>query len=127
MADIGLARESINRHARLLDRRRLDLLFDDGDPEAVFTAPAGYADRDGGFGWTLHPDLRSQTSQPVAAFNSFEIFEEVDAAPSLMATALCDWLDRVSLPDGGLPFALPHRDEVGSTPMCVNGRMGMPA
>jgi hypothetical protein len=34
-----------------------------------------------------------------------------------MATRLCDWLDRASLGDGRLPFALPHADEAGSAPM----------
>jgi hypothetical protein len=32
------------------------------------------------------------------------------------AVELCDWLDRVSLPDGGLPFALPVGDEAGVAP-----------
>lgn len=117
MADLGLAREFMNSHARLLDRHRLELLFDAGKPEAVLTALAAYANDDGGFGWALHPDLRSTTSQPVAAIHAFEILEEVSAVTSPMAAQLCDWLDHVSLSDGGLAFALPHSDVPGSTPM----------
>ena len=117
MADLDQAHEFMNSHARLLDRRRLDLLVGDGDPEAVVGALAGYANDDGGFGWALHPDLRSATSQPVGAMHGFEILEEAHGVTSPMAASLCDWLARVSLPDGGLPFALPHGDHAGSAPM----------
>ena len=117
MADLNRAHEFMNSHARMLDRRRLELLVGDGEPEAIVTTLAGYANRDGGFGWALHPDLRSATSQPVGAMHAFEVLEEVPSVTSPMAADLCDWLDRVSLPDGGLPFALPHGDEAGSAPM----------
>lgn len=116
MADLALAQGFMNSRARLLDRRRFALLLG-GEPEPVLTALAGYHNDDGGFGWALHPDLRSMTSQPVAAMHVFEILEEVTAATSPMAADLCDWLARVSLADGGLPFALPHGDGAGSTPM----------
>ena len=107
----------ITTYARLLDRRRLDLLVGNGDPEATIGTLAGYANDDGGFGWALHPDLRSATSQPVGAIHVFEVLEEAHTATSPMAASLCDWLDRVSLEDGGLPFALPHSDPAGSAPM----------
>ncbi|MGH3059005.1 MAG: hypothetical protein ACRDPP_12310, partial [Gaiellaceae bacterium] len=32
------------------------------------------------------------------------------------AAELCDWLDTIALPDGGLPFALPIADASGSAP-----------
>ena len=32
------------------------------------------------------------------------------------AVALCDWLDSVTLPDGGVPFALPVRSAAGCAP-----------
>jgi hypothetical protein len=117
MADLQKAHEFMHSHARLLDRRRLDLLVGGGDPEALLATLAAYANDDGGFGWALHPDLRSATSQPVGAIHAFEIFEEARGVSSPMAAGLCDWLDRVSLPDGGLPFALPFSDDAGSTPM----------
>jgi hypothetical protein len=115
--DIELAREFMTSQARLLDRRRYEVLFGDADPESAVAALAGYANPDRGFGWALHPDLRSKSSQPVAAIHAFDVLEEIAPLTSPLAVSLCDWLDRVSLADGGLPFALPHADAAGSAPM----------
>ncbi len=117
MADLGKAREFMAATSRLLDRRRFELLLGDGDAEATLATLAPYANGDGGYGWGLHPDLRSETSQPVAAIHVFETLEEVTAATSPVAGDLCDWLERVSLDGGALPFALPFDDSTGSTPM----------
>ena len=117
MPDLDKAREYMDAHARLLDRRRFELILGQADPDATLATLAAYANGDGGFGWALHPDLRSVTSQPVAAIHAFETLEEVTSATSPIADGLCDWLDSASLDDGGLPFALPLDDAVGSTPM----------
>src|SRR5829696_6170413 len=105
--DLAAAADFLASSARVLDRRRFDLLFGDGDAGAVLAAVDGYRNPDGGYGWGLEPDLRSRTSQPGGALHAFEAF--ADAAPVVTERAreLCDWLDAVSLPDGGLPFALP--------------------
>jgi hypothetical protein len=92
-------------HARLLDRRRFELLFAGGTPEAAFAALSGYANPDGGFGHGIEPDLRSAASQPAGALHAFEVLAEAGPATSPLAGLLCDWLDTASLPDGGLPFA----------------------
>jgi hypothetical protein len=102
-------------HARLLDRRRLDLALGAGDVEQTLAALAAYRNPDGGFG-ALEPDLRAPSSQPGAALHAFEVFEEIAPATSPMATDLCDWLAGASLPGGGLPFALPGSDYPGSAP-----------
>jgi hypothetical protein len=117
MADLNQARQFMAANARLLDRRRFESLAGGGDPEATLAVLGGYRNDDGGFGWALHPDLRSATSQPVAALHVFEILEEVAAESSPIAASLCDWLDHASLADGGLPFALPFDDGAGSAPM----------
>jgi hypothetical protein len=116
MTELEKASEFMDTHARLLDRRRFELLFGDGHPEGVVAALAGYANADGGFGWALHPDLPRASSQPVGALHAFEVLEEVAASTSPLAARLCDWLDGVSLADGGLPFALPGADGAGSAP-----------
>ena len=54
-------------HARLLDRRRLELLLDGGEPTAVLAALEAYRNPDGGYGWGLEPDLRATESQPGGA------------------------------------------------------------
>jgi len=82
----------------------------------MLAALAGYRNADGGYGWGLDPDLRSPESQPAAAHHAFEVFEEIKPATNTHAVALCDWLESISLEDGGLPFALPLRLTAGSGP-----------
>ncbi|MDA0567061.1 hypothetical protein LG943_22475 [Streptomonospora sp. S1-112] len=104
--DIAAATAFMAAHARVLDRRRLALLLGRGDAAGVLAALEAYRNPDGGYGWALEPDLRSERSQPVAALHAFEVFEEC-AVPAARARELCDWLEEATLPDGGLPFALP--------------------
>src|SRR5439155_5301591 len=75
------------------------------------------ANPDGGYGWGLEPDLRSRESQPAAAAHAFEVFEEIAPATAPQAVALCDWLGSITLPDGGLPFALPLGSAAGCAPL----------
>jgi hypothetical protein len=112
--DLSAARDFMATHARPLDRHRLRLLLGEGGPEPALAALEAYRNADGGYGWGLEPDLRSGTSQPGAALHAFEVFEEVGPATSPRAAALCDWLESVSLADGGLPFALPVSDPAGT-------------
>ncbi len=116
MTDLAAATTFMATHARLLDRRRFEFVVDDAPPEGVLAALAAYRNADGGFGWVLEPDLRSPTSQPVGAMHAFEVLEEVAPATSPLAGALCDWLEAVTLADGGLPFALAGADDPGSAP-----------
>ena len=85
-------------------------------PAAVLAAVDGYRNPDGGYGWGLEPDLRSRTSQPGGALHAFEAFADVAPATTARAAELCDWLDGVTLPDGGLPFALPVPDPAACAP-----------
>jgi hypothetical protein len=103
-------------HARMLDRRRFQLLLDGGEPTAVLAALEAYRNPDGGYGWGLEPDLRATESQPGGAFHAFEVFEDIAPTTSPRAVELCDWLASVALPDGGLPFALPVSDPAGCAP-----------
>jgi hypothetical protein len=113
--DRSAAADFMATNARVLDRRRFELRGD-GDPSAALAALGGYRNPDGGYGWGLEPDLRSPESQPGAAHHAFEVFEDVAPATSAHAAALCDWLESVSLPDGGMPFALPLGTSAGSGP-----------
>lgn len=114
--DLSAARDFMATHARVLDRRRFELLDGRTDPSAALAALDGYGNADGGYGLGLEPDLRSPESQPGAAHHAFEVFEEIVPATAPQAVALCDWLGSVSLPDGGLPFALPTEITAGSGP-----------
>jgi hypothetical protein len=112
--DISAARDFMATHARVLDRRRFELLDGRADPAGALAALDGYGNPDGGYGWGLEADLRSPESQPAAALHAFEVFAEIAPATAPRATALCDWLDAVTLPDGGLPMALPLGVTAGS-------------
>jgi hypothetical protein len=114
--DLSAAADFMATHARVLDRRRFELMDGRVDPEGVLAALHGYRNADGGYGWGLEPDLRFHESQPGAAHHAFEVFEEVAPATAPEASALCDWLDSVTLPDGGLPMALPLGMSAGSGP-----------
>jgi hypothetical protein len=113
---LSAARGFMAGHARLLDRRRFGLLFDGGETEAVLHALRAYRNPDGGYGHGLEPDLRAPESQPAAAFHAFEVFADLAPVTAPEAVKLCDWLEAVALPDGGLPFALPIDDASGCAP-----------
>lgn len=115
MTDLAAAAAFLTTHGRVLDRRRLDLIFGSGTPDGVLTALAAHRNPDGGFGWGLESDLRSPASQPVCALHALEILDEV-SAPTGMAVDLCGWLESATLADGGLPFAGVEADGPGSAP-----------
>jgi hypothetical protein len=112
--DMDAARNFMATHARILDRRRFELLDGGTDTAGALAALDGYRNADGGYGWGLEGDLRSPESQPAAALHAFEVFAETGPAPQ--AATLCHWLDEVSLADGGLPLALPMAITAGSGP-----------
>jgi hypothetical protein len=114
--DLAAATDFMATHARVLDRRRFELLNGQTDPSGALAALDGYRNPDGGYGWGLEADLRTPESQPGAAFHAFEVFEDIAPATAPQAAALCDWLDSVTLPDGGLPMALPLGMTAGSGP-----------
>jgi hypothetical protein len=120
MINLDAASDFMATHARLLDRRRFDVVVRGAPPDGVLAALAAYRNPDGGYGWGLEPDLRATESQPGPALHAFEVFEDIAPATSPQATELCDWLDSVTLADGGLPFALPVRSGAGCAPFWAN-------
>jgi hypothetical protein len=118
--DLNAARSFMAAHARQLDRRRLEAVLGEGDAEALLAAVDAYRNPDGGYGWGLEPDLRAPESQPGGALHAFEALADVAPVTSPRAIELCDWLASATLPDGGLPFALPMTDPSGSAPFWAN-------
>ncbi|RSM36884.1 hypothetical protein DMA12_38660 [Amycolatopsis balhimycina DSM 5908] len=117
--NLSAAASFMATHARVLDRRRFELLSGETNARAVLTALDAYLNPDGGYGWGLEPDLRAPESQPGGALHAFEVFEEIAPDQASNALYLCDWLASVSTPDGGLPFALPVADPAGCAPFWV--------
>lgn len=109
-------------HARILDRRRFEAIVEDSDAarQAIIRGLDSYRNADGGFGWGLEPDLRAPESQPGGALHAFEALAAAGPLTSPHAVALLDWLDSVTLPDGGLPFALPISDPTACAPFWVS-------
>lgn len=119
---LGRARAFMASHARVLDRRRFDAVTSDSaaDREAIIDGLDAYRNPDGGYGWGLEPDLRAPESQPGGALHALEALADAGPVTSPHAPALLDWLDSVTLPDGGLPFALPISDPSACAPFWVN-------
>jgi hypothetical protein len=122
--DLNAAVSFAATHARLLERRRLQFLLGEGPPDDVLAALDAYRNPDGGYGWGLEPDLRSMTSQPVAAMHALEVLAEVRDTKSERALQLCDWLGEHTRADGGMPFALPYADTAGSAPHWIGAGAG---
>jgi hypothetical protein len=116
MVDLDAAADFMATHARLLDRRRFDVVVRGAAPDAALAALEAHRNPDGGYGWGLEPDLRSTSSQPGPALHAFEVFEDVAPATSPRAIELCDWLGAHALRDGGVPFGLPLADAAGCAP-----------
>ena len=114
--DLAAAADFLAGSARVLDRRRFELLVGGGPAEPVLAAVDGYRNADGGYGWGLEPDLRSTSSQPGGALHALEVFAQTGVAGAERARGLCDWLAAVTLPDGGVPFALPVADPAACAP-----------
>lgn len=116
--DLGRATAFMTSHARILDRRRFEAIVEDSDAarRAIIHGLDAYRNADGGYGWGLEPDLRAPESQPGGALHAFEALAAAGPLTSPHTGALLDWLNSVTLPDGGLPFALPIGDPAACAP-----------
>jgi hypothetical protein len=120
MVDLDAASDFLAAHGRLLDRRRFDVLVRGAAPDGLLAALEAYRNADGGYSWGLEPDLRDTRSQPAPALHAFEVFEDIAPATSARARELCDWLETITLPDGGVPFAVPVESPAGCAPFWAN-------
>ncbi|WP_100444044.1 hypothetical protein [Glycomyces xiaoerkulensis] len=96
------------RNARLIERRRFEHAFRGGDPEPVRSALHGYRNRDGAFALALEPDLRGATGQPQQIEIAFWILDEIGGFDDPAVRAACDWLEKHSTDEGGVPWVLPN-------------------
>jgi hypothetical protein len=105
MTDLAAAAQFVAAHARLIDRRRFAVVEGDGSAANVLRALAAYRNDDGGLGH-LEPDLRTPASQPACLLYALDILHEVGATDPSLTTGALDWVQSVTLGDGGVPFVL---------------------
>ena len=108
--DFNAAAAFMAAHARVLDRRRFQRLFEDGPAAAVRDAVAAYRNDDGGFGYALEPDCRAPGSQPAAVEMALRVLDEADAWDEDLVRGACDWLAAVAPAEGGAAFVEPTLD-----------------
>ena len=105
--DFDAAAEFMATHARVLDRRVFQRLFQGGAPDPVRDAVAAYRNDDGGFGHALEPDLRTAASQPAAVEMALRIMDAADAWDEHLVRDAIDWLTSIAPSEGGATFVLP--------------------
>lgn len=112
VVDVAHAREFVWRNARLLDRRRLEVLDGTADTaDGLVAALRAYQNPDGGFGNALEPDLRTPLSQPQPAEFALRVLHEAGRFDPDVVQPLCDWLVTATTKDGGVPFVLPSASD----------------
>jgi len=94
-------------HARVLDRRVFQRLFQGGAPGPVRDAVAAYRNDDGGFGHGLEPDIRTAASQPAATEMALRLMDLTDEWDTMMVKGAIDWLAAIAPAEGGAGFAEP--------------------
>jgi hypothetical protein len=105
--DVVAAEAFVRLEARLIDVRRFERAFGDGDDGSVRRALEAYRNADGGYAGLLEPDLRTPISQPQAAELALRVLDELGEVPGDVGRTLCDWLATASAPGGGVPFTHP--------------------
>jgi hypothetical protein len=105
--DFDAAAAFIAANARVIDRRRFERLFGDGDAQPVRDAVAAYRNADGGFGHALEPDCREPGSQSLAFEVALRIMDEAGAWDAALVRGACDWLAAVAPAEGGVAFVQP--------------------
>jgi hypothetical protein len=102
--DMNAAEQFLAAHGRVLDWRRFERLFRDGEAGPVRDAVAAYRNRDGGFGYGLEPDGRAPGSQGAAMEQALRILHEADAWDGELVAAACGWLAASAPGEGGAAF-----------------------
>jgi hypothetical protein len=116
------AERFVYTRARLLERRRLDLLLHGGGADGVLAALGAYRNPDGGFGHGLEPDVRSPVSESLSTLAALDLLASWDLADHHWFRSGLEWAASASGLDGSLPFvtepslAWPHAPWVQPAP-----------
>ena len=101
--DFERSRAFLHEHARVLERRVFERLFESGGVEPVHAALAAYRNSDGGFGHALEPDARVAASQPLFAEFALRTLALAEADAIEEPAALCAFLEKATTAEGGVP------------------------
>ncbi|UNZ17030.1 hypothetical protein [Streptomyces sp. 891-h] len=93
--------------ARVLEQRRFEHDFLNGDPSAVETALDAYRNADGGYGHALEPDLRGPVSQPLHTAAAVRVLDSIGRCAGQRVERIGRYLTAVSTPEGALPAVHP--------------------
>lgn len=104
--NLSQARDFILANARLLDRHLFAFHFENAPARAVLAALLGYRHDSGLYAYGLEPDKRSAAPQPIDQATAMQVLTEIQADKAHFET-ICDGLDQLTAPDGGLPFSYP--------------------
>ena len=116
--DVDAAARFLAGNARVLDRRRFERLFSDGDARPVRDAVAAFRNADGGFGHALEPDGRTPASQPPAVAMALRTLDEADAWDEELVAGACEWLAANAPAEGGASFVEPTIEGWPRAPWC---------
>jgi hypothetical protein len=103
-ADMSAAAQFLATSGRVLDRRRFQRLFENGQAGYVRDAVAAYRNPDGGFGHALEPDGRCPGTQPLAIQFALETLDEADAWDDGLVLGAVGWLQANAPGEGGAVF-----------------------
>ena len=109
------AQTFLYNNARLLERQLFAFHFQGGDPQRVRNALLAYQNAEGGFGNALEPDKRTPTSQPIDQELALSLLDEI-GFDSQIALQVCDFLETITTPEGGVPFVLPTARDAPRAP-----------
>jgi hypothetical protein len=102
--DMSAAARFLAASGRVLDRRRFERLFGNGQAGYVRDAVAAYRNPDGGFGHALEPDGRCPGSQPLAVTFALDTLDEAGAWDDSLVLAALGWLQASEPDEGGAVF-----------------------
>jgi hypothetical protein len=122
--DVDFAERFMLANARLLDRRRLDVLLHGTEVASVLEVLRVYRNPDGGFGHALEPDVRAPESEPAATLHALEVLAGVGALDDEMVVDAAAWIASIAEPDGGVPFVLPTAGTYPHAPWMVPSNGG---
>lgn len=105
--DIAAAHHFLLTHARVLEKRRFNVLCGTDAPESVIQTLAGYQNPDGGYGHGLEPDVRSRFSETTSTLVALEHLSEHGGLENAAANQALSWVGSIIDSDGSVPFILP--------------------